>query len=98
METTFNKYGFLTDLQDFLKSEAQSGNLENMDKAYTLINQYIDTECIYYTDCFDICKELNATHFDGYENITDLAIAALTEFVEEKIDLHELQDLINDNK
>jgi hypothetical protein len=55
----FNKYQFISDLKDFIKSEAT--NYSDFDQ---LVNEYLDNKVIYYSDCFDICKVLNLTHFD----------------------------------
>lgn len=55
----FNKYDFISDTKDIIKSE-----LENIYDIDRFINEVIDNEVIYYYDCFEICKELNFTHFE----------------------------------
>jgi hypothetical protein len=60
--------------------------------------------CIYYSDCFDICKELNATDFTDYEmfgeikSINQLAYAALYEYVFDEYDIDEAEQLIMDKE
>lgn len=99
--TTFNKYAFLEDLANDLKTEIEKYDVQDMDSVLTLIDEAIDNQCIYYADCFDICKELNATDFTAYEmpcnTINALAFAALYEFVHAEFDYLEINDLI-DNK
>jgi hypothetical protein len=79
----FNKYHFIEDFKNHLETESI-----NCNDFSDLIHEYIDNECIYYSDCFDICKELNYTHFysDDFgkaENICQLAYFALYDLVNE---------------
>jgi hypothetical protein len=91
---TFDKYGFIQDLNDFLISEINNGNETDIN---TLIYEYIDNECIYYADCWSICYELQANNFDSFDieckTITDLAICALWELVNEELNISELETL-----
>lgn len=95
---TFNKYAFIQDLTSQLKTEIKEYEVHDMDKITDLVDEYIDNACIYYSDCFDICKELNATDFSAYDvecnNINQLAFACLYEFVREELDYNELEELI----
>jgi hypothetical protein len=91
---TFNKYGFIQDLNDFLTNEIENGNDTDIN---TLIYEYIDNECIYYSDCWDICKTLNANDFTAFDmecnTINQLAYCALWELVNEKLNISELETL-----
>jgi hypothetical protein len=97
---TFNKYAFIEDLTNQLKTEIKKYNVEDMDKIHVLISELIDSECTYYYDCFIICMELNATDFTAYPNpcntINELAYECLYEFIYEELDFSELEELINE--
>jgi hypothetical protein len=81
---TFNKYQFIEDLNEEIIEAIKNGNCKSSDDYYTLMHERIDYACIYYSDCFDICKELNATDFTEYDiecsNICQLAYAALYQY------------------
>ena len=98
--TQFNKYLFIQDLTNQLKTEIEKYNVEDMNSIHVLINELIDSECTYYYDCFQICIELNATDFTAYLNpcntINELAYEALYEFVYEELDTNELEELIHE--
>lgn len=91
---TFDKYGFIQDLNDFLMNEINNGNETDIN---TLIYEYIDNECIYYVDCWNICKALNANDFTAYDiectTINQLAYCALWELVNEELNISELETL-----
>ena len=80
------------DFKDMIDYERSNSQID-FDDAQDLISEQIDRECIYYSDCFDIVKELNAVCFEDFsqeceiKNITQLAYAALTEYVHEEINL-----------
>ena len=67
MKTEFNKYQFLRDLKTEITREINAGNITDIDGIEEYINSSLDRAVIYYADCFEICKELNATSFDGWE-------------------------------
>lgn len=98
--TQFNKYAFLEDVKTDLQTEIKNGNADNAADLYTLIHEYIDNACIYYSDCFDICKTLCATDFTAYDiecnTIDALAYAALSQYVFEELDINELEESINE--
>lgn len=85
----FNKYQFLTDLDEFLTNECkeiltyEDNELLIRDMLSELTHEYIDRECIYYTDCWAICYELANHDFqieqtgETAKNITELAYWAL---------------------
>ena len=95
----FNKYIFIDTLSKEVESEIKNGSLETLNAVERYISEWISNACIYSGDCFEICQELNATHFDEFEaeckTIYDLAFWALTDFVNGKVDYSEIQDLIN---
>jgi hypothetical protein len=79
----FNKYHFIEDLKNHLEAESIYYN-----EFEILISEYLDNEVIYYSDCWNICKELNYTdfnsnHFGKAENICQLAYFALYDLVHE---------------
>lgn len=94
---TFNKYQFLVDLKIDIISGIKSGNIHDIQEY--IINE-IDNACIYYSNCFDICKELNATDFNAYDfecdTIMDLAYACLYQFVFSELDTNELEEFLNE--
>ena len=64
---TWNKYKFIEELRNAIESEIKNGNITDEEEIYNFIWQEIDNACIYYLDCFEICKELNFTDFTGHE-------------------------------
>jgi hypothetical protein len=98
--TQFNKYAFIEDLTNQLKTEIKEYDVRDMDEIDVLSYEFIANACIYYSDCFDICKELNATSFDMFDttctDICQLAYCALYELVNEQLDRNELEELINE--
>lgn len=98
----FNKYQFLRDLETEIRQEIENLNITDREGIEEYIATSIDNACIYYSDCFDICKELNATDFTDYElfgeikSINQLAYAALYEYVFEEYDTDGAEDLINE--
>lgn len=83
--STFNKYSFISDLEYQIEQENPSDVTE-------FIYEQIESACIYYSDCFEICQALGATSFEtdyGYaKDITELAAYSLTEFVFENISIN----------
>ncbi len=99
MEKQFNKYQFLRDLEAEIKLEIAKGDITNENEIDEYIDREIDNACVFNSDCFDICKELNATDFTIFEfgepkNISQLAFYALYEYVQEEFDRSELTTLI----
>ena len=79
----FNAFAFLNDLEEQILEENPSDPNE-------FIHEQIDTEVIYYKDCFDILKELHFTDWEDHEfgnptNISQLTFIALYDFVYENI-------------
>ena len=82
---TFNEYAFLEDLKTIIKEE-------NPTDVWELIHEEIERECIYYADCFEIVRALHITDWKDNEfgeitNITQLAFAALYEYVSENLEV-----------
>lgn len=85
----FNKYQFLTELREDLISECanlysrDADENEIKDSLDSFVHSYIDSECIYYADCWAICYELANNDFEIAQtgeiatNITELAYWAL---------------------
>jgi len=94
----FNKYLFLQDLMTNLKTEIEKYNVDNMDSINILIDEIINNECTYTSDCFEICIELDATDFNAYmwpvNNIEQLAFVALYDFVHAEFDYLKINELI----
>ena len=99
MRNEFNKYQFLRDLNEGIKAEIEAGNITDEYQIQEYIDSDLDNAVIYYADCFEICKELNATSFEGWDmgepkDICQLAYFALYEEVNNELDRQELIELI----
>ena len=96
----FNKYQFIDQLTDSIKKNIEIGYIECVEGIYDEMHTEIDNACIYYADCFDICKELNAIDFTAFDiecnTINQLAYAALYEYTMDNLDVNELETLINE--
>lgn len=94
----FNKYLFIEELEKEIVNEINKGNIQSSDDYYTYMHNELDTACIYYSDCFDICKELSATDFTAYDmecnTISQLAYAALYEYTLNELDVNKLDELL----
>jgi len=97
---SFNKYKFVANLLEEITTEIENSRITSLDDVHEFINIELDNAVIYYSDCFDICKELNATDFTAYEiecnTIEQLAYACLNEYVYGEIELGELESRIVD--
>jgi len=95
---TFNKYQFIDELNKVIIEEIENGNCQSSEDYYTLMHEEIDRACIYYADCFDICKELNATDFTIYDDritsINELAYHALYEYSINEMDVNQFDGLL----
>ena len=81
----FNKYEYLESLQQ------QISELDvNQDKEMFL-HEELDRAVIWYSDCWDICKEFNAFDFETTlgkaENLSQLAYGVLYEYVYDNLEL-----------
>jgi len=97
---SFNKYKFVANLLEEITTEIENSRITSLDDVHEFINIELDNAVIYYSDCFDICRELNATDFTAYEiecnTIEQLAYACLNEYVYGEIELGELESRIVD--
>jgi hypothetical protein len=99
--SNFNKYLFLDGLKATIIDAIKSGEITDISEVWEFQNQEIETACIYYADCFDICKELNFTDWTNNEfgeitNITQAACVALQEFINEEFCTSDIEELIEE--
>ncbi len=88
----FNQYVFIEALKSFIASDFQ-----NFSDLNDLIFDFIDNNCIYYSDCFDIIKELNFTDFNHpdfgiCDTVNKAAFCALYDLIHEQSDVFELYE------
>ena len=85
----FNKHTWIQEERDILLEYAKDGATH--DELQDQLMSDIDTDCIYYTDCFDIIKALGFTDWSDAEfevkNIAQAAYCALYELACEEIDI-----------
>jgi hypothetical protein len=85
----FNKYTWIKEQRELLLESAQNG--ATYDELQDQLMSDIDTDCIYYTNCFDIIKALGFTDWSEAEfevkNVTQAAYCALYELACEEIDI-----------
>lgn len=96
----WNKYGFLEDLKNSLVKAVEDNYLDNIDSIHDFIGTEIDNAIIYYSDCWDIAKELHLTDFTDFEfgtatGIQQLAEYGLYEYIQNEFDYKEIEDLID---
>lgn len=85
----FNKHTWIQEERDTLLEYAKDGATH--DELHDQLMSDIDTDCIYYTDCFDIIKALGFTDWSEAEfevkNVAQAAYCALYELSNEEIDI-----------
>lgn len=85
----FNKHTWIQEERDILLEYAKDG--ATYDELHDQLMSDIDTDCIYYTNCFDIIKALGFTDWSEAEfevkNIVQAAYCALYELSNEEIDI-----------
>ena len=85
----FNKHTWIQEERDTLLEYAKEGATH--DELQDQLMSDIDTDCIYYTDCFDIIKALGFTDWSEAEfevkNVAQAAYCALYELSNEEIDI-----------
>lgn len=96
----FNKYKWLEEqtesLIEYIKEDHKNGNRTDVDSLQEKLHIDLDTDVIYYSDCWDICKELapayewDRSDFGPINNVSQLAYVALYDWAMQKIDLEEL--------
>jgi hypothetical protein len=88
----FNQYHFIETLKSFIYSDFQ--NYTELDD---LIFDFIDNNCIYYADCFDIIKELNFINFNHdtfgiCDTVNKAAFCALYDLIYNDSDIFDCYD------
>jgi hypothetical protein len=83
----FNKYAFIDDTKDTILTE-----IENITDIEGFLHGIIEHEVIYYYNCFEICMELNFTHFEHEifgtcKDICQAAYCALYDLIYEDSDI-----------
>lgn len=104
----FNKYQFLTELENELTEQAaffyscELGECEIKDNLFDVTQHYIANKCVYYSDCWAICVELGKTDFtieqtgETAKDICQLAYWALYELAQD-INLDEIVQSLETN-
>ena len=88
---SFNKYQWVKSVEDEIFNQAENDYIRTQDEAWELVNRMIDDSITYYSDCFDIIKELNYFDWEGSDlpvnNICQAAYNALLDLAIERIDI-----------
>lgn len=97
----FNKYEFLESVKASIVEAINNGEITDISEVWEYQNAEIENACIYYSDCFDICKELNFTDWENHElgeitNITQAACVALQDFINEEFCDSDIEELIDE--
>lgn len=97
----FNKYEFLDSVKALIIEEIKAGNISDISEIWAYQSEEIENACIYYSDCFDICKELNFTDWSNNEfgeitGITQAAMAALHLLLNDEFNDEEILELIEE--
>jgi hypothetical protein len=93
----FNKYKWIEEQVASLSELAENGG--NYDDLQQRLHEDIDSDCIYYANCFAIIAELGMTDwsdndFGPITNIEQLAYAALSDFANEEINIDEILESV----
>lgn len=88
----FNIYRFMATLERDIKNGRELGYINNSEDVENEIESHLENATIYYSDCFDICKELGLSYFKGYSlgdanNISQLAYFGLWEYVYQNLSM-----------
>ena len=97
----FNKYEFLESVKASIVEAINNGEITDISEVWEYQNAEIENACIYYSDCFDICKELNFTNWENHElgeitNITQAACVALQDYINEEFCTSDIEELIDE--
>jgi hypothetical protein len=104
----FNKYEWLDEqtesLKEYINEEVANGNTPDYGELCEQLQNDIDNDCIYYNNCWDICKELapcddwDTMEFGPITSLAQLAYVSLYEYANKNLDLEELlTETINEN-
>jgi hypothetical protein len=94
----FNKYKWLEEQTDSLNEYLMHEPEATYDDLHDHLMSDIDNDCIYYNNCWDICKELAPCNdWDTMElgpitNLTQLAYASLYEYATDNLDIQKIID------
>lgn len=76
----FNRWNFEAELVEAIENEVINGNIQCDDGIQELVINYIETETIYYSTCFEIIQELGITNWSdlvaNYGEMTDICKVA----------------------
>lgn len=98
----FNKYKWLEEqkesLKEYINAEIANGNNPEFDDLSDHLMSDIENDCIYYNNCWDICKELAPVdEWDKMElgpitNLAQLAYASLYEYATDNLNIQKIID------
>lgn len=97
----FNKYLFLDSVKATIVDAIKRGEITDIQDVWEFQNEEIERACIYYVDCFDICKELGFTDWTNHElgeitNITQAACVALQDLINDEFCTADIEELIDE--
>jgi hypothetical protein len=95
----FNKYNFLDSVKNTILDAIKNGEITDISEIWAYQNDEIENACIYYSDCFDICKALNFTEWSNSDlgeitNITQAACVALHVLLNDEFNDEEILELL----
>lgn len=95
----FNKYQFLESVKNTILNAIKNGEITDISEIWAYQNDEIENACIYYSDCFDICKALNFTDWSNSEigeitNISQAAAYALSILLNDEFNDEEILEII----
>ena len=104
----FDQYLWLKEqkrsLNEYLKFNKEHGNETDYEELFEQLMIDIDNDCIYYVNCWDICKQLSpSVDWDTMElgpitGISQLAYATLYDFAMTQINLQDMIDEFNNEQ
>ena len=94
----FNKYETIERFKEAISEEIEYGRIVDSCDFFEFISQEIETYVIYYSDCFDIIKELQFVEWPEYSDeisgVSSAAYIALRDYINEHIEFEEFKELI----
>ena len=94
---SFNIYDCVNDLQDELIDAIKNEEITNEDEMQSRIFEFIDNQCIYYYNCLEIIKELQAYDWSEYPmECTKIEHVAFCALEEELMPQFNFDDLYNE--
>lgn len=93
----FNINRYITDLREYIINSMVAEHITEEYEIHDWIRQDVDNQVIYYSDCIDIIKELNAYDWSNFDlectNISQVAYCALlNEVYNHDFDFDELME------